>query len=107
LDDETNGQWLAQALAREISRLPDDCSVLVDSIRIEQQAEAIRVAFGARVVHIHLTAPANVLSDRYTNRTPNVTELASYDQVRADKTEGSVENLALIADIVIDTKTEF
>jgi adenylosuccinate synthase len=84
--------------------LPDDCSVLVDSIRIGQQAEAIRVAFGARVIHIHLTAPTNVLSERYSSRTPNVKELPSYDQVRADPTESGVERLADIADIVIDTK---
>jgi len=71
LDQNTRGQWVANALAREVSRLPDDCSVLVDSIRIGQQAEAIRVAFGARVIHIHLTAPSNVLSDRYSNRTAN------------------------------------
>src|SRR5713101_5328204 len=36
LDQETQGQWVAKALAREVSRLPDNCSVLVDSIRIEQ-----------------------------------------------------------------------
>jgi adenylosuccinate synthase len=104
LDQETQGQWVANALAREVSRLPDDCSVLVDSIRIGQQAEAIRVAFGARVTHIHLTAPTNVLSERYSSRTPNVKELPSYDQVRADPTESGVERLADIADIVIDTK---
>jgi adenylosuccinate synthase len=104
LDQETQGQWVAEALAREVSRLPENCSVLVDSIRIGQQAEAIRVAFGARVVHIHLTAPPNVLSERYGSRTPNVKELPSYDQVRADPTESAVEKLADIADIVIDTK---
>ncbi len=104
LDKETHGQWVAQALAREVSRLPDNCSVLVDSIRIEQQAEAIRFAFGARVVHIHLTAPINVLSERYGSRAPNVKELPAYDQVRADPTESAVEKLADIADIVIDTK---
>ncbi len=104
LDLETNGQWVANALAREVNRLPDNCSILVDSIRIGQQAEAIRVAFGARVVHIHLTAPTNVLSERYSSRIPNVKELPSYDQVRADPTESAIEKLADIADIVIDTK---
>jgi adenylosuccinate synthase len=104
LDEETNGQWVAQALAREVSRLPDDCSVLVDSIRIEQQAEAIRIAFGPLVVHIHLTAPTDVLSNRYSSRTPSVEEFSSYEQVRADKTESGIENLAAIADILIDTK---
>lgn len=104
LDDETQGQWVAQAFTREVSRLPDECSVLVDSIRIEKQAEAIRVAFGALVVHIHVTAPTGILSDRYADRTANVKEFASYEQVRADKTENAIESLAAIADIVIDTK---
>jgi adenylosuccinate synthase len=45
-----------------------------------------------------------VLSERYGSRTPNVKELPSYDQVRADPTESAVEKLADIADIVIDTK---
>jgi len=107
LDQETQGKWVARALAREVSRLPDNCSVLVDSIRIGQQAEAIRVAFGSRVVHIHLTAPTSVLSERYSSRTPNVKELPSYDQVRADPTESAVEKLADIADIVYRYQAKF
>jgi adenylosuccinate synthase len=35
LDRKTKGNWLAEVLGREVSNLPEDCSVLVDSIRIE------------------------------------------------------------------------
>ncbi len=103
LDRKTNGKWLAESLAREISRLPADCSVLVDSIRIERQAEAIRTAFAEPVVHIHVTAPEEELARRYAARNPNVKEMTSYQEVRRNKTESDVRKLADTADIVIDT----
>ncbi len=104
LDRKTNGQWLANALDREIARFPEDSRVVVDAIRIRSQAEAVRVAFGQRVVHIHVTAPESVLAARYATRLANVRELPSYEHVRANRTERNIDRLAKIADIVIDTQ---
>src|SRR5207247_1016706 len=45
-----------------------------------------------------------VLSRRYTQRRGEFAELPSYEAVRANPTEGRVERLSDIADIVIDTE---
>lgn len=103
LDRKHKGRWVAQALSRALSNQPEDVVVLVDSVRIPGQVDAIRKSFGSRVVHVHLTAPPEVLADRYANRAGEIRELASYEEVRRNPTEKRVERLAKIADIVIDT----
>jgi adenylosuccinate synthase len=104
LDRKTNGQWLANALDREIAGLPEDAKVLVDAVRLKSQADAVRAAFGQRVIHIHVTAPEAVLAARYATRLASVRELPSYADVRRNKTERNIDRLAPIADIVIDTQ---
>ena len=105
LDRRTRGRWVADALAREVARLDDEASVVVDSVRIKTQVDAIRDAFGPRVVHIHLTAPIAVLARRYrSRRSSKLKELQSYDAVRQDPTERHVGDLEKAADIVIDTQ---
>src|SRR5260370_6948670 len=51
LDQETQGQWVAKALARESSPLPDNCSVLVNSILLKQQTQPIHTTFVPRDAH--------------------------------------------------------
>jgi adenylosuccinate synthase len=105
LDRKTRGQWVAMAIQRQIEEFPDESEVLVDSIRIQKQVNAIRAAFGARVFHIHLTAPEPELARRYTARQARSDrEMASYAEVRRNRTERAVEDLAGIADVVIDTQ---
>jgi adenylosuccinate synthase len=104
LDQATGGKWVAEALGQKMSTLPNDIDVLVDSARIEPQIAAIRERFGARVVHVHLTAPPEELARRYALRAGAVKEFASYDEVRANQTEANVNGLAAIADIVVDTQ---
>src|SRR5689334_22240963 len=57
LDRRTGGRWVSLALAREVVKLDDDATVIVDAARIIPQVKAIREAFGPIVVHVHLTAP--------------------------------------------------
>lgn len=105
LDRKTRGEWVCTALARLQSEIEDCESFVVDAVRIKGQIEAIRRAYGSRVVHIHLTAPIEVLKTRYQQRkTPTFKEFVSYDQVQENQTEGQVYKLAQIADVVIDTK---
>jgi adenylosuccinate synthase len=106
LDRETGGEWVVKALAKQIASqsIPEDASILVDAVRIEAQIKAIRRAFGHRVTHIHLKAPLEILSSRYTDRSGVVKELSSYDEVRANPTESRINELERIADIVIDTQ---
>lgn len=103
LDQETDHQWIRDALLRDLQDLPEDTLVLVDSVRTRQQITAIRSAFGPRVVHAHVTAPEATLAARYAERTGAVQELGSYDAVRSSRTERNINGLTSIADVVIDT----
>jgi adenylosuccinate synthase len=101
LDRRTSGAWLAEAIARDLAREDSDL-VVVDAVRRLEQVDAIRAAFGARVTHIHLTAPPEVLEARFKRRR-RAGEPPSYADASADETEAQVETLAPHADIVIDT----
>lgn len=103
LDRDTGGRWVADALLQRASQLGPDQIILVDAVRIAEQIEGIRQAFGGRVVHVHLTAPQSTLAERYGRRTGSIRELTSYDAVQANPTESRVDALAGIADVVVDT----
>jgi adenylosuccinate synthase len=106
LDRRTAGKWIADALVRELDRLPDEAVVVVDSARRLTQVEAVRAAFGTIVTHIHLTAPEAELGARYdTRRAQRAGELPSYTELSLNSTERNVERLAGHADVVIDTGT--
>jgi len=104
LDRKTGGHWVADALGKVVQTLADDSCIVVDSVRIKSQIDAVRRAFGARVIHIHLTASEEKLRDRYEKRVRSIEELGNYAEVRADKTERLVGRLASVADIVVDTE---
>ena len=103
LDRETGGAWVAQYLERRLPRLAQDAVVVVDSVRIPTQIDAIRRAYGSLVFHIHVTAPEEVLAHRYAQRKADVAELPTYEEVRRSKTERGVSKLAEVADVVLDT----
>ena len=105
LDRKTEGEWIAQSLARKVQELGTNGNVVVDSVRIKKQIDGVRRAFGAQVVHIHLTAAEEVLKKRYNARRhkARIKELPSYQDARTDPTEKGVELLGAHADVVIDT----
>lgn len=105
LDRQTKGAWVRDGLTRFVENLPAEATVLIDSVRIAAQIEAIRNAFGLRVFHIHLTAADEVLEKRFRRRKrKSFTEGPSYSEVKKNKTERNVEALADVADVVIDTE---
>ncbi len=105
LDRRTKGEWIAEAVAKQIQNLREDDSIVIDAVRIKHQIDAIRRAFGAHVVHIHLSAPGQVLRTRYEDGGGRLLEeLGSYADVRKNKTERQVDSLADFADIVVDTE---
>jgi adenylosuccinate synthase len=89
---------------RKLQALPDGAIILVDSVRIESQIEAIRQAYGPRVFHIHLEASDDELARRYEARANDIKELPSYGDAKKNKTERQVSRLADIADVVIDSE---
>ncbi len=107
LDRESDGAWVLTALRKRLGSDGDnqsDAIVVLDSVRIKGQIEAIRRGYGNRVVHIHLRADEATLSKRYLNRPRgDITELPSYKDVLANATEQSVGDLGQIADVVMSS----
>lgn len=103
LDRQTQGNWVCDGVSRFLKDLPDDAVVVVDAVRIPRQVDAIRRAYGPRVFHIHVDAPVEVLTKRYSRRRGTFKEFKSYDEVLANRTEQRVGRLATVADVVIDT----
>jgi adenylosuccinate synthase len=104
LDRRTGGSWVCQELLKEERNYDDDAIIVMDSVRIRGQIEAIRKAYGKRVIHIHLDAKLAELEKRYAARNRReMKELASYDEVQSNRTERNVPKLGKIADVVILT----
>ncbi len=105
LDRRTNGAWVCEALARKADALDADALIVVDAVRIVPQINAIRRAYGPRVVHVHLDARREVLEKRYARkqRLKGFKEFASYSQLSGSKTEERIGDLAMSADVVIQT----
>ncbi len=107
LDRETDGKWVADALAARTTTSDNNAIVIVDSVRIAKQVEHLRTECGDKVWHVHLTASYDVLSKRFMSRKekgdPAVREFATYDDARKNATEADIEKLGEIADERIDT----
>jgi adenylosuccinate synthase len=108
LDQETNGEWVRDALKKLLTRLGSaeaTATVIVDAVRITNQIRAIRGAYGYGVTHIHLYAPSETLTERYRGRKySGLRELASFTEAEKNDTESRVAQLEKAADVVIDTK---
>ena len=104
LDKRTRCKWVCDALEEQLSNSTSS-SIIVDSVRREEQISVIREAYGPLVIHIHLTAPLDVLEERYNERHKLGKESThSYAEARENATERQIETLSTIADVVIDTK---
>ena len=106
LDRKTRGAWVCTELLKQEREFAEDEIIVVDSLRIQGQVEAIRAAFGQRVIHIHLDADIKVLKERYGKRNNrDIKELASYEDVQKNKTERNVPRKLApdVADVVIQT----
>jgi adenylosuccinate synthase len=104
LDARIGGQWVAANLVPRITELPEKAVVVIDAARIAGQIDALRTGLPRQVVHVHLTAPVDVLERRYARRPKSrFKERATYAEVLANPTERRVPKLANDADVVIDT----
>jgi len=77
--------------------------VVVDSVRIPEQVEGVRRAYGGLVVHVHVTASEHELRRRYLARSKGSADEPSYEVVKRNATEKEIERLADIADVVINS----
>ena len=108
LDRKTKGAWVREGLDRVVRDFSERKMVVVDSIRIPKQIEAIRAGYGRGVLHVHLTAAVEALATRYGERAEKLgrtglKELASYAEVQKNKTESQIAVLEKVADVVIRT----
>lgn len=103
LDKKTKGSWIIDELLKWMPTNSSDLAIIVDSIRTNDQAASLRAAFGSRVVHVHLIAPLEELEKRFASR-PGTEGTKGYSDAMQNATESQVDNLADIADVVIDTK---
>ena len=101
-DNETGETWVRDLLNDAIEKEWKQSIFVVDSVRTKKQITEIRRAFG-NLVHLHLTAPKEELENRYYKRFPRNGIAPSYDESRKNITENSIETLASVADVVIDT----
>lgn len=106
-DADTGGSWVADRLGREIWRERERGRelVIVDAARIAEQVEGLRAAFAREVRHVHVTASRETCAARYAGRQSEqeFEEAAEYAKVLEDPTERAVDDLAPLADIVVDT----
>jgi adenylosuccinate synthase len=102
LDRETGGLWVSNALKELLEREKADL-VIVDSVRIQKQVDAIREVHGFAVFHLHLTAFENDLRKRFEQRTIKFQEAPSFDSARQNATEQGVRLLERKADAVVNT----
>lgn len=103
LDKRTGGSWVADASQEQARDFTGDF-VLLDCARIAPQVTAIRERFGdENVLHVHLTAPDEVLSARYKSRSSEVNEFETYGQAKLNATEAAIGDLEAIANRIVDT----
>lgn len=104
LDRKTGGAWVVEDLEKLFRTTPRRQSIVLDSVRHPGQINALRVAYGRKIIHIHLEAALSELEARYKKRaTTDIKELSSYDLVQRNRTERTVNRLSKLADVVIRT----
>lgn len=104
LDNRTAGRWVADVLAQFVLEEgigETDDVVILDSARRQEQIDALREAFGSRLIHVHITAAPDKLAANYRRRNRSDDD-ADYAAVVADPIEAGVGRLAPEADLVID-----
>lgn len=101
-DEQTDFAWVVDDVARPaVEANPDAEFWLLDAARKPRQVEHLRRFFGNTVRHIHLTAPEEVLADRYARRArPGDTDYAT---TILHPNEAAARSLEQMADIVFDT----
>ena len=103
LDVETDGTWVRDGVLPYVKRHKKQKDViLIDAVRTNRQIDHLREAYGERFLHVHVTAPYQIVKKRYKDRGSLADTGVEYDQVRADATESGVWLLDRIADRVVE-----
>ncbi|MGU7841427.1 AAA family ATPase [Burkholderia sp. AW33-5] len=110
LDAETDYRWIVDEVALpSMYASAGKTHWLVDAVRKPKQVEHFKSLEHVNVVHVHLTAPEEVLRLRYESRlAKNAAGLSapSYDDAIAHPNEVAARSLIQIADVVVDVTDE-
>jgi predicted kinase len=100
IEDRTKGRWLAEAAAAVYSASPSP--IVVDSARTQRQVEAVQEYFPA-VVHVHLSAPADVVRKRFERHADDLIEPPSFEEAVGNAIENEALRLGDRADFILDS----
>lgn len=105
LDRETSAKWLLDEIKKASRADLESFDIVVDAVRTREQIDRVRDHFGLQVVHVHLTAPSQVLADRFEDRKRKGRERENLAYSDADlvKQREEVDRLKQDADLCIDT----
>ncbi len=106
LDNKTDYAWLVNDVAvAALHAMPGQDRWLLDCVRKTRQIAHFRERYGAAVLHIHLTAPEELLRARYEERIAAGGEYAGntpYPVAATHPNELSARGLIELADLTID-----
>ena len=68
LDRETGGRWVLDHCQGELEKNPGTTLAVLDCVRNQAQLRHIREKWAGPVLHLHLTAPPEILAERYRER---------------------------------------
>jgi adenylosuccinate synthase len=104
-DVESDYRWIVDDVAGPaVEARPEQLRWLMDAVRKHRQVEHFRSAWGAKAVHLHLTASEELLRRRYEARMASGAEYlgnTSYDAAIAHPNEIESRSLIRIADLVV------
>jgi len=103
LDEETNHQWLIDAVAKAARKLPPQTPVVVDSIRKAEQLELFRQQVEFEVTHVHLYATRATLERRFKERQKERGTPESAEEMDLIKSEQDITVFRNDADVRIFT----
>jgi adenylosuccinate synthase len=104
LDQETDGAWVRDGAIQVAATSAATSQVLlIDAVRKIIQIRHLRAHFGSAFVHVHVTAPRSVLEERYESRARASDTERTYSELAAEETERAVYDLAVQADVVVET----
>ena len=105
LDQRTGARWIVDRIKQLATENEKTEYIAVDAIRTREQIECVREQFGSLVVHVHLTAPHSVLTERYEERKHigREKESLAYGDADGMTTADEFGRLQNDADLCIDT----
>jgi adenylosuccinate synthase len=107
LDQTTDGAWVRDGSRPYIQQHEKTRDIiLIDAVRTEGQINHLRDEFGERFFHVHVSVPYDLAKKRYEERKADWDKGVSYENVRADPTEGGVWSLDRIANRVVTNNDE-